>query len=444
MLDILVATAIGFSCVTPGIAVANLGGVGIQPVLVLFVIYFLVFPILRLRIPLQPMLWIFGNIMACIISFALAVPSSAGAAYAAFQGGYYAMAGLGFGTILSVPQHRRAFVNGYVCAALVSSVAGIVQASLSQFASLMVPLANNQNFSLVVPIGRAVAFTPEASVLAGLLLPAFLCVWFDRRCRNGALAAGLRSPLALVVLLAGLAATRSSMLLAAPAVLLATAAFLEHDWRAFFAASGRILAVAAVGGIVFMPLYAERIGDTDEAGWSRAWRQLKINAGLDIFKDHPAVGAGIGYVSDVNRFSKYFSVPHNIEWMRDSARGQPNPSKGIDSTPVRILAEGGALGLLLAYYPVIVFWRKARSLAHMPEWRPIFALCLPLLFAQTVALGYRDLIVLLLPAVAFAVAGNVTLGARSWREGRAISTTARIGGNPGAAPTTKPASEGAE
>ncbi|MGZ9065159.1 MAG: hypothetical protein ACXW2I_07510, partial [Burkholderiales bacterium] len=67
---------------------------------------------------------------------------------------------------------------------------------------------------------------------------------------------------ALVLLLAGLAATRSSTLLAAPAVLLATAAFLERDWRAFLAASGRIVAVVAIAGLPFLTLYEARIGST--------------------------------------------------------------------------------------------------------------------------------------------------------------------------------------
>jgi hypothetical protein len=370
----------------------------------LFVVYYLVFPLSGLRVPLQPMLWALANVAGFILSSALAAPSSASAGYAALQSVYYSAAGLGFGTVLSLPRHRRAFINGYVTAALVSSVAGIVQAILTQVADLKLPLANNENFSVVVPTGRAAAFTPEASVLAGLLLPAFFCVWFDRGRRESVLAAPLRGRLALALLLAGLAATRSSMLLAAPAVLLAASVFLERDWRAFLATSGRIIVVVAIAAIAFLPLYEARIGDTNEAGWSRAWRELKIDTGLRIFEDNPVVGAGIGYVSDPARFSQYLVIPQDMTWMRE-------PRKGVDSTPVRILAEGGALGLLLAYYPIIAFWRKARILAETPEWRSVFSLCLPLLFAQAVAFGYRDLIILLLPSVAFAVAGNVALGA---------------------------------
>jgi hypothetical protein len=59
--------------------------------------------------------------------------------------------------------------------------------------------------------------------------------------------------------------------------------------------------------------------------------------------------------------------------------------------------------LVLACYPVFVFWRRARAAARQQDWRPIFSLALPLIFAQTAALGYRDLITLLLPSVLFAV-----------------------------------------
>ena len=403
MLNFFVA-AIGFSCVTPGIAVATLGGIGIQPALLLFAVYCFVFP-LSLCISLQPMLWMLANVAGFILSSALAAPSSAGAGYAALQSVYYGAAGFGFSTILSLPRHRRALVNGYVAAALVSSVVGIVQAIFTEATGLALVLANNENFSLAGQIGRAVAFTPEASVLASLLLPAFFCVWFDRGGRDSALAAPLRGRFALALLLAGLVATRSTTLLAAPAVLLATAAFLERDWRAFLAASGRIVAVVAIAGLPFLTLYQARIGITDEAGWSRTWRELKIDAGLRIFEDNPVLGAGIGYVSDPARFSPHLVVPRHMAWLRD------NTLKGVDSTPVRILAEGGTLGLLLAYYPILAFWRKARVLAASPEWRSVFSLCLPLLVAQTITLGYRDLFIMLLPSVAFAVAGDVVLGA---------------------------------
>jgi hypothetical protein len=208
----------------------------------------------------------------------------------------------------------------------------------------------------------------------------------------------------VVLLLAGLIATRSSILLLSPAILLATALFSAPDWKGFVASSRRMLITLSVAGIFFLPLYQTRIQGGNDAGWSEAWRMLKISTGLKIFADNPILGAGPGYVSDPASFSRYLEIPPSLAWMADQSR------KGVDSTPVRLLAEGGVLGFLLAYYPVLVFWRKARVAARTNDWRPLFSLALPLIFVQAVAIGYRDLIMLLLPSVLFTVCGGSSAG----------------------------------
>lgn len=409
MLSLLVA-AIGFSCLTPGLAIATIGTVGIQPAIPLFALYCIVFPLSGLRLPLQALLWALANIAGFLVS-SLFVTTSGHAEhfqFVMFESFYYIAAAIGFGTVLIEPSHRRSFVNGYMAAALISSVLGISQAVISETMGIFLPLTNNENFSLVVPIGRATAFTPEASVLAGLLLPALMCVWFERGKPGSMLWAPLRGRLALLLLVAALVATRSSTLLLLPAVLLITTLFSARDWRGFFASSARILVPVALAGFLFYPLYQARLQGGDDAEWSQAWRTLKISTGLKIFEENPIFGAGPGYVSDAASFSRYLQIPRSMAWMS----GQPQ--KGVDSTPVRIIAEGGALGVLLAYYPLIVFWRRARVAAQMDGWRPLFSLALPLIFAQTVALGYRDLLALLLPLVLFAVAGGNIAGAGLW------------------------------
>jgi hypothetical protein len=45
-------------------------------------------------------------------------------------------------------------------------------------------------------------------------------------------------------------------------------------------------------------------------------------------------------------------------------------------------------------------------------WRPFFSLALPLLFVQTVAIGYRDIPMLLLPAILFSVSDGGDAGRR--------------------------------
>jgi O-Antigen ligase len=398
----LLAAGIGFSCLLPGVSIVTVAGVGVQPILPLIVSYCIVFPLANLRVPPHPAIWVIVNATGFAISYAFASAPAAGASYAILQSFYFAAAGLGFGALLTVPAHRLAFVNGYLGASLLSSLAGIIQAVLTQATGLPLFLANNGNFSLDSAVGRAAAFTPESSILAGLLLPALACVWLERNHRSSPVASLLRSQGAFALLCAGLLATRSSMLLAAPAVLTLAALFASPDWRAFFVSAGRILIIAGAAGLVFMPLYSARVEGANDAGWSRAWRILKIQTGLQIFEENLVLGSGPGYLSDPANFSRHLKIPREMHWIRD-------PQKGVDSTPVRILAEGGILGFLFVYYPLILFWRKMRSLACRAEFRPLFSLCLPLLFAQTVALGYRDLIILLLPSVACALAGDVVL-----------------------------------
>src|SRR5208283_1043521 len=113
---------------------------------------------------------------------------------------YFAAAGIGFGSVLNAPLHRKAFLDGFVTGALVSSASGIFQAIFTQLTGAPLFLANSDNFSLVSASGRAIAFTAEASVLAGLLLSAVFCVWIERNSLRSMIAAPLRSQWVFVLL----------------------------------------------------------------------------------------------------------------------------------------------------------------------------------------------------------------------------------------------------
>ena len=93
-------------------------------------------------------------------------------------------------------------------------------------------------------------------------------------------------------------------------------------------------------------------------------------------------------------------VPPELSWNTE-------PRKGIDSTTIRILAESGLIGFVAMYYPVVLFFRRARKLFQSAAFSSIGGLAYGLLFTQTFISGYRDQLVLLLPMVAFATAGNV-------------------------------------
>ncbi len=409
MVTLLVA-AIGFSCLTPGIAIPTLGTrtLGLQAIMPLVAFYCIAFPLSQLRIHLRATEWALANVGGMLLSYLIALISERGhdeLKYLVFQSLLYLGTAVGFGAILVVPKHRRIFLESYLTAALISSGVGIFQAVLSEATGFFLKLANNENFALTQQIGRAAAFTPEASVLATLLLPAFVCVWCEQNKPDSILRPLLRSRLALTLLLGGLLATRSSMLLLAPLLLLAVTLFFARDWNAFAASSARTLAVLAVAGTIFLPIYETRLKGSD-AEYSGAWRALKIETGLKIFVEHPLFGTGPGYASDIASFSRYLEIPRNLNWTVVQLSAQ---KKGIDSTPVRFLAEGGLLGFFLAYYPVLVFWRRARAAAGTDEWRPFFSLALALLFTQTAAVGYRDIATYLLPSILFAVAHTIRL-----------------------------------
>ncbi len=399
----IIAALVGFACLMPAISVATVGSLGLQPVLPLLVLHWILSPPLALKVPVQPMLWAFLNILAVFAAAALSV-ATASIGFAVLHSVLFAAVGVGFGTLLAVPADRRAFLNGYLASALVSSVLGIAQAVVTQITGEPWVMVNSANFVLLEDVtGRAAAFTPEASVLAALLLPALCCVWFERTNPSSVVWPPFRSLGALVLLGAGLLATRSSILLVAPAAMAATVCFLEPSWRKFFGSMGRLLLIIGVAGLAFLPLYQRRVGNNDEAGWSRAWRALKIETGWRIFTEEPLLGAGPGYVSDVSQFSRRLHIPRDMAWMTRE------PRKGVDSTPVRILAETGLVGFLLTYYPLLAFWRKARALAGRADFRPLYSMCPPLLLAQVVSIGYRDVIMLLFPCVVFALAADARL-----------------------------------
>ena len=133
-----------------------------------------------------------------------------------------------------------------------------------------------------------------------------------------------------------------------------------------------------------------------------AWRLMKVDAGIRIFEANPVVGAGLGLVSDSDYFESYLVIPPDLAWNTE-------PRKGVDSTAIRILAETGILGLAAFYYPLVVCFRRMRTLCKAPAFGTIAILSLGLLFSQIFMSGYRDQIIFLLPSIAFAISGGTRL-----------------------------------
>jgi O-antigen ligase len=399
MIEALLAAAVGFCGLLPGLSIATIGGVGVQPILPLLLAYVCILPLLDARLPVQPLVWMLLGLLAnALATFCSASPAWS-VRYLILQGAYLVLGCVAFSTMLAVAEHRRMLVQGYMAAALASSVAALGQTAYSALFGDVLLLANNANFSTALSFGRAAAFTPEPSVLAALLIPAMLVCWFERREASGLLARWQRNRMALVLLVLGLLSTRSSSVFLVPLLLAVALAFQREKGRALARGVTSAVALTALVGILFIPVYEVRLAASD-AGYSSEWRLTKILTGLKIFEQYPVTGAGIGLVSDAAFFEPQMTTPADLEWNTE-------PRKGIDSTVVRILVETGIIGFVVTYYPALVFLRRARVLCRLPPFRAVMIMSIGLLFTQTFNSGYRDILVFMFPLIAFAFAGDL-------------------------------------
>lgn len=398
IVDKRLAGCVGFSCLLPGLSIISLGGVGVQPLVVVLLAYACILPLLKIKLPLHAVIWVLLTLLSYVIATLFSVSPQTSITFSVLQGLSITLGGVGFAAILTATDHRQEFIRGYLVASLLSSVVAVLQLAYWMAFGAVLLLANNENFAIVQPQGRGNAFTPELSALAGLLIPAILCCWFERREGSGLLPPWQRSGWALALLIIGLLSTKSSSLIVFPILLILTSLFQRKSWPKFVRGVASIFLVAALGGMLFLPLYTTRLVN-DDATLSGAWRVTKILAGIHIFETYPFTGAGIGLVSDPLFFAPYMQVPPELEW-------DPEERKGVDSTAIRVLAESGIVGFALGYYPIILFFRQARALSRWSGFRAIGAMSIGLLFSQFFISGYRDQLVFILPMVAFSVAGN--------------------------------------
>src|SRR5579872_5269908 len=85
---LLLAGLVGASCLLPGLAVATVGDIAVQPIVPLLAIYVVAVALLRLRLPLQPLLWMMLVLVAYVISTAASTSPAGSAPYAVLQGSY--------------------------------------------------------------------------------------------------------------------------------------------------------------------------------------------------------------------------------------------------------------------------------------------------------------------------------------------------------------------
>ena len=392
------AAAIGFFSLTPGLSVVSVRGVGVQPLVILLLVYAILVPAQNGRVRVQSLIWLSVTLVSCVASTIFSQSPSWSMPFAVMQSAYVVLGAIAFSGVLGVPEERQAFLRGYVNASLFSSAVAFAQLVYTATSGAAISLANNVNFAIVAIYDRGAAFTPESSALAALLLPAILVCWFEHQKRAGLLAPWQRNWPALLLLALGLVSTKSSSLIYAPILFVLVAAFQSGRLADFARTVGTVLLPLAVAAIVYLPLYGTRTV-TPDADSSMAWRLTKVEAGIDIFEANPVVGAGLGLVSDSDYFESYLVIPPDLAWNRE-------PHKGVDSTAIRILAEAGILGFVAFYYPLVLCFRRMRALCKAPAFSTIAILSLGLLFSQIFMSGYRDQIIFLLPSIAFAISGG--------------------------------------
>ena len=421
----ILAASIGFCSLTPGIAIVAVGGVGVQPVVLLLLAYIGLLPFLKAQLPVQSLLWTSLILLSYAASTVFSVSPSVSVVFSAMQGVYLILGAIGFSCILSAASQRQEFVRGYMTGALLSSVVSFAQMAYTVVTGSAISFANNANFAVVQEYGRGAAFTPESSALAALLIPAILICWFEQQEKNGLLASWQRGWPALTVLALGLAATKSSSIIYLPVLFVLVAVFQAKRIVDVAKNAARLLIPMVAVGVVFLQLYSTRATNA-AAESSIAWRLTKIEAGLQVFKANPIIGAGVGLVSDQDYFEPFINIPSDLQWNTD-------PRKGVDSTFVRILAETGLVGLAAFYYPLVLFLRRVRGLCSLPSFRATVTLSLGLLFSQFFISGYRDQIIFLLPPIVFAIGSGIRTGVLVEAPERAAATARnRLALNPSA------------
>jgi hypothetical protein len=372
------------------VAVAHFGGVGLQPVICAFGLYILMRILMCSEIPGSIVIWILAGVFAGGVVTLLSIDPAYSLKYLLLQSVYLCVVGLAVGWMLVDPRDRACFLNGFLSGAGVSSILALAQVALSQSIGFYPKVTNNQNFSLIAPADRGVAFTPEASILATLLIPATLIAYLAWRGRWPSAWPPFTHGAFVILLLAGLLITRSSSLFLLPVLLVGYELFAATDPRVLLRRGAAALLGAAVILMLFLPHYQARL-DRSDAQYSTMGRAEKLMAGIRIFSEHPVTGAGLGMVSDPNFFDPYVVHVADWSWQKNSSR------KGIDSSVLRTAAESGLLGLFALYYPVFLALGAAKRALLNPEYAAPAVLAISLLLSQALVTGYRDLPFMLLP-----------------------------------------------
>jgi hypothetical protein len=391
----------------PGVSYSITKTIHLQPVEIFVLLWFGfgIFPRLRFaarEYADRELLIICGVIcVSWVISTVWSIDRLASLRYVTYYGLIILPAMLFFYRVAHTDKLFAQFLSGFLLGATLSAALGFFQAALGP---RMLRLVNNENFALVHGLHKASGFTPEASILAGLLIIAIMVLLLLltsverrdtlKRCNAPPyLTSGTSLTVLLVITLAGLFSTlSSSVIVVLPVCALAGYLLSSRVLRLRSLLLG-ILCISLVVAVFMHTAWATR-SIADSHG-SILLRFASMTAAFDISVSNWLTGVGLGMLSRV--------IGAPIEQiMRAKYLDSDLPSiayiakDGVDSFILHLIAEQGIL-ILFAFIIALMSIFLARYGAPRSESdREITAMIAVLAMSSFIVgaltVGYRGLI----------------------------------------------------
>jgi hypothetical protein len=284
------------------------------------------------------------------------------------------------------------FIQGFLVGGIVSSIVGVCQFLLGpQYFNFI----NNKNFSLI-PVKKAFGFTPEASILAGLLVIAIAVVLFllkRKDCRNyfrkfhnkSLIVSQNKLLLLLMILVTGFIATLSSSVIVVLPIVIMYLYVKMYNVE-------KLLKTIFTEGLVFVVIilvfyfgFWENRWETGDASGSMVMRAASMIAALETFFQNWLIGVGLGNTSEA-------VTETTTGWIDKIMPGLPVKS-GVDSFPLHLMVEQGIVAFLLIVYSVRWGWKGINR--KMMRINPMLPLLSVILFSSFIVglltVGYRGL-----------------------------------------------------
>lgn len=398
-----VPAAAGFLLWFPGIGVPLMAGSFLQPIEVLILgwVYFRVFPqfLLTEKFRLKTSVVVISGILFYnwIISTLFSMSPLSTLVYLVYHLAVILPVVFMFFYIGLSPKNLASFLHGLLAGALLSSLVAFGQVVTGNGTFHFI---NNQNFSLVAPMRRAYGFTPEPSILGGLLVITIAIVFnlfisdghreFFRSTGSHEILFSKKKQLIFAVLLfMALVATGSSLvIIVLPLVISSVYVSVKGIRKLISNLPVIIIFMLLLIGPFYFFVWADRI-QTGDAGGSMTIRAVTMSLGLSTALEHWITGVGLGMTGPVLG-DKIMAALNAIPGLYIAEK------TGIDSFVIRMLLEQGILGLSLLCFSV--YWLFI-GLRRAPTWRvpyPMVSLLsmisLVSLLIGAVSVGYRGLI----------------------------------------------------